>query len=250
MYTVSVRPFISFYGAKYRQSARLPVPEYDLIVEPFAGSLGYSVRYGAGLSVLGVERDPTIARLWHWLLATNPEQIRSLPLLNADDDLREMTWLAPEARDLMGFWVNSGAVAPRNRPSKWMREYATVKPQNYWGAPVRDRIADQLQYTTDWRVFWGDYTSAPDVEATWLIDPPYQLAGKHYRHGSAGIDFAALGEWCRSRRGQVIVCEQAGADWLPFRPVDYAVKATGRGKSGSYSHEAIWTNDFPEALAA
>lgn len=234
-----MRPFISFYGGKFRQALRLPEPQYPLIIEPFAGSLGYSVRYGASRKVLGIERDPVIAGVWRWLLSASPDDVRALPLLGPDDDLREMTGLDRRARALIGFWINKGVTAPCHRPSKWMREYADAKPETFWGAPVRDRIADQLAEVADWDVAEGDYTDAPDVEATWLIDPPYLKAGNRYKYGSKGIDYAVLGEWCRSRRGQVIVCEQADADWLPFEPVAYGVKAARNG-GGNYSAEAVW----------
>lgn len=237
-----MRPFFSFYGAKYRQALKLPSPRFPLIVEPFAGSLGYSVRHGQGGRVLGVEVDATIAGIWGWLLAATPEDVRALPLLGDDDDLREMPWIDQPARDLIGLWVNKGMTAPCHRPSKWMREYASTKPETFWGAPVRDRIASQLADVADWEVIHGHYSTAPDVEATWLIDPPYVNAGRRYRHGAKAIDYPALAEWCRSRRGQVIVCEQSGADWLPFEPVAYGVKAARSG-GAHYSAEAIWTSD-------
>jgi hypothetical protein len=61
----------------------------------------------------------------------------------------------------------------------------------------------------------------PNVEATWFVDPPYQHVAKSYRNDEIDcntVDFPALAAWVRSRSGQVIVCEQAGADWLPFEP--------------------------------
>jgi hypothetical protein len=235
-----MRPFISFYGGKFRQALRLPEPRYPLIIEPFAGSLGYSVRHGAGRKVFGIERDPVVAGVWRYLLTASPDDIRALPLLQPDDDLRTMTDIDQHARDLMGFWVNKGMTAPCNRPSKWMREWAGIKPETFWGAPVRDRIAEQLAEIADWYIIEGDYTLAPDVEATWLIDPPYQRAGQRYKFGAKGIDYTALAEWCRSRRGQVIVCEHTDADWLPFQPVTYDVKAARSG-GGNYSAEAMWT---------
>lgn len=235
-----MRPFFSFYGGKFRQAARMPEPRYPLIIEPFAGSLGYSVRHGAGRSVLGVERDPVIAGVWDWLLSASPADVLALPLLGDTDDLRTMTHLDQRASDLIGFWINKGMTAPCNKPSKWMRDYADTRPETFWGAAVRDRIANQLSEVASWEVVAGDYSRAPDVEATWVIDPPYQgRAGQRYKFGAKGIDYAALGEWCRSRRGQVIVCEHVGADWLPFEPVEYAVKAARSG-GGNYSAEAIW----------
>ena len=33
------------------------------------------------------------------------------------------------------------------------------------------------------------------------------------------MDFTSLGEWCLERQGQLIVCENEGADWLQFQPL-------------------------------
>ena len=62
----------------------------------------------------------------------------------------------------------------------------------------------------------GDYRQAPDIEATWFIDPPYQHVPGRYHHGPETIDYDELAEWAMSRRGQVIVCEGPDGDWLPF----------------------------------
>ena len=50
------------------------------------------------------------------------------------------------------------------------------------------------------------------------------------------IDYSALADWCHSRKGQVIVCENEGADWLPFERLCEQVGAN-RAKR---SMEVIW----------
>ena len=80
---------------------------------------------------------------------------------------------------------------------------------------------------------------------TWFIDPPYQPVGgvrgngydKKCQCSANFIDFPALGEWCKSRMGQVIVCEQEGANWLPFR----VLRETTNSQDKKYK-EMIWTN--------
>jgi hypothetical protein len=118
-----------------------------------------------------------------------------------------------------------------------MRSTVANGGAGWWGQRVRERIASQLGAIRHWTLIEGAYGAAPDVDATWFIDPPYQVAGKRYRCGSKGIDYAALGAWCATRQGQVIVCENVGAAWLPFRPWR---EIRGSRKA---SHEAIWTND-------
>ena len=62
----------------------------------------------------------------------------------------------------------------------------------------------------------GDQRQAPDIEATWFIDPPYQGVKKGHKHGADTIDFDELAERVMTRRGQVIVCE-GPSTWLPFQ---------------------------------
>lgn len=117
-----------------------------------------------------------------------------------------------------------------------MKRLRASRPRSFWGAETRDRIAAQVEQIRHWRVIHGDYTASPDVKATWFVDCPYADKGSHYRCKFSGHD--ELGSWCRNRQGQVIVCEQDGADWLPFRTFDAGMKSM-RGAS----HEVIWTRD-------
>ena len=48
------------------------------------------------------------------------------------------------------------------------------------------------------------------------------------------IDYNYLGKWCKSRLGQVIVCENEGADWMDF---GFLTSLGGQRKS---SKEVIW----------
>lgn len=77
----------------------------------------------------------------------------------------------------------------------------------------------EVHKTKGWELIEGDYSLAPDVEATWFIDPPYQHVTYGYRAARRALNFAELAEWCQARRGQTIVCEEDSADWLPFTPL-------------------------------
>jgi hypothetical protein len=111
----------------------------------------------------------------------------------------------------------------------------------FWGPEIRARIASQLEYIRHWIAIEGQYSDCPDLDATWFVDPPYRRAGKYYVRPSGSIDFAHLAQWCKSRKGQVIVCENEGADWLPFVPFR-AIKATSGARRSGLSKEVIWTN--------
>ena len=174
-----------------------------------------------------VEKYPVIAAIWRYLIGVAAAEIRAIPLVTCVDDLPE--WVPQPARWLVGFNLNPGSATPKRTLSKQPRGAG-------WHEERRERVASQLEHIRHWKIIEGDYTLAPDIEATWFVDSVYQKAGRHYLHHSNRIDFAQLSAWCRARRGQPIVCEQLGADWLSFRKL-------GSFKSGPMnrkSAEVIW----------
>lgn len=232
-------PFFTYYGGKYRAAPRYPKPRFGRIIEPFAGAAGYSVRY-AGHDVTLIDKSPQVAGTWRYLVSVSPSEIMALPDLSGGQTVDDLD-VPQEARWLIGWWLNKGTASPRKSPGAWMRKGAHTDSQ--WGRSIRERIAAQVESIRHWKIIEGDYRDATDVEATWFVDPPYQVAGVHYPQSSKAIDFADLAEWCQSRRGRVIVCENDGATWLPFmRCGDF--KATFK-ESGQQSAEAMWFRDSP-----
>jgi site-specific DNA-adenine methylase len=236
--TPQLRPFFGYYGGKWRDALKhYPAPKHDTIVEPFAGSAGYSLRY-ANRKVILCEIDPLLTEVWQYLRRVTPAEIRAIPDLPIDgtvDDLR----IVPEAKWLVGLWLNRGISQPRVSPSRWMRD--GIRPGSFWGERVRETIASQVESIRHWQVYNCSYDACPvDGEATWFIDPPYEKAGQYYRFGSKQIDYEALAKWSRARRGQVIVCENEGATWLPFRKLA-DVKTT---RAERRSVEVYWLNTF------
>lgn len=232
---MNLKPFFRFYGGKWRAALKYPTPQYNTIIEPFAGSAGYALRY-PDRQVILVERDPVLAEMWRWLIAATPEEVNSIPLVDSVDDLPAST--ADGARSLVGFSMNGATSSPRRTLSSGARRLRDSGRTLYgWTSALRNRVASQVNAIKHWTLMEGDYSVAFDIEATWFIDPPYQGAGRHYRHHQ--IDYSALGTWCRKRTGQVIVCEQDGASWLPFRSI-------GNIKSGprsGTSAEAVWLRE-------
>jgi hypothetical protein len=176
--------------------------------------------------------------LWDYLIDVTPEEIRRLPLVFSHVDELE---LCPEAKSLIGFWLNKGSVQPAKSPSKWMRDYQLRQPGVYWGERIRERIASQVADIRHWKIEQSSYADIPDQgPATWFVDPPYEEAGKAYRFHD--LDYTKLGDWCRTRSGQIVVCENAGAMWLPFSPFK-TIKALEGRRGGKRSEEVIWTNE-------
>lgn len=232
---MKLQPFFTYYGGKWRIAERYLHPEYKVIVEPFAGSAGYACRF-AHHDVILIDKDPKIAGIWQYLVSVSPQEILSLPDVPLEGTVEDVVWPCDAAKWLAGMWLNKGAAAPCLRPSAWMRQ--KTHENSFWGSAIRTRIATQVPHIRHWQVIHGTYADAPDVPATWFVDPPYQLAGRHYKCGADQIDFTHLAAWCREREGQIMVCENEGATWLPFRPFD-EVKATFK-KSSQYSSEVWW----------
>ena len=214
-----------------------PPPTHSTIIEPFAGSAGYALRY-PDRNVRLYDADPIICAVWDYLIHVRPEEIRCLPLFFSHID--ELN-VCQEAKWLIGFWLNKGTTQPSKSPSKWMRDYQARQPGcTYWSAAVVERIASQVPHIRHWTIAQSPYANIPNQTATWFVDPPYEKAGRAYRFHD--IDYANLASWCRSRSGQTIVCENAGADWLPFKPFRVIKGLEGR-RGGKRSVEVIWTND-------
>jgi site-specific DNA-adenine methylase len=235
-----LRPFFGYYGGKWRDTLKhYPEPEHDTIVEPFAGSAGFSLRYMTRKVIL-CEVDPVLAEVWRYLIHVKAKEILSIPDLAPDESVDDLD-IPQEARWLVGFWLNRGTTSPRKRPSKWMRD--GIRPGSFWGERVRNTIASQVDFIRHWQLHNCSYEECPAPRtATWFVDPPYQTAGKHYRFGSNQLDYSALAEWCRSRPGQVIVCENEGATWLPFRELA-EVKTT---RAERRSKEVYWLDSFED----
>jgi hypothetical protein len=72
------------------------------------------------------------------------------------------------------------------------------------------------------------------VAATYFVDPPYVDKGRYYRFSD--INYDHLADWSRSLPGRAIVCEQNGAQWLPFTGLA-SIKST-RGRSSEVAYLA------------
>jgi hypothetical protein len=247
--TNGLRPFFGLYGGKWRDALKhYPAPSHDVIVEPFAGSAGYALRH-FDRKVILCERDEIIAGLWKYLIQVKAAEIRRIPDLNPGQTVDDLS-IGQEAKWLVGFWLNRATTGPRKSPSAWMKQ--GIRPGSFWGPRVRETIASQVDKIRHWKVHLCSYDACPyKGVATWFIDPPYADMGKHYRYGSEYLDYASLAEWCRTRPGQVIVCENQGAQWLPFDPLKdnrngLTVSDVKTARVGRRSREVIWTRDISD----
>lgn len=245
-----MRPFISYFGSKWFGAERYGQPRRGLVVEPFAGSAAYSVYWSAPLVKL-YDKSFHMCAAWDWLIKCSVADVMAVP----DAFRSNEEWLAlPDGpRQVVAFNIGfAQATMPRTLKA-WYLHYTNTGERTscisscptrlFWDERVKHRIARQKPLIAKWTVDQLCYSKIPDMEAHWHIDPPYQGApGRSYEHRD--VDYAHLAQWCRERRGAVYVCENEGADWLPFKPL-YSLKSA----NGLHlSREVIWRNEAVDLL--
>lgn len=223
-----------YYGGKRALAARYDAPAYPLIIEPFAGAAAYSMHYLHAVErVVLLEKDERVVRLWRRLLAMEPADVAALPVPRVGDETADFLHMTAATSNAIGH--SRRMTVTERMPEKirlMLRGIADALPE------AKRKV----------EVVHGDYRDAPDVEATWFVDPPYQptrgdKSGQGYGYGpgctARELDYAELGAWTQARRGQVIACEQVGADWLPFRPL---MRVGALDALGLPREEAVWTS--------
>jgi hypothetical protein len=228
-----LKQFFSYFGSKVSLAKKYPAPEFGTIIEPFAGSAGYACQYPES-EVLLFDVDPVIVSVWNFLIQATRQDIISLPI-----DPAEVASLSAPERAFIGFWWRRCGAEPSLKPVPWMK--TGLHPYSFWGEKTRARIADQVHRINHWKCWNRNYAEVRKIAGTWFIDPPYQAQGIRYIHGSKRIDYPALGAWVQSLPGQKIVCESAGADWLPFRPL-YENRTVKYKKTARTITEVVYTS--------
>jgi len=215
----------SYYGGKSKVVDYYPPPKQSKIIEPFAGSARYALKW-FDRDVLLVDKFDMIVKIWNYLKQASEKDILGLPNMdNREIDRVKDYDICDEAKWLIGFSIGRGSPHPRNKPGKY----------NSW-IDDKKRIAENLFKIRHWEIRQGDFIDIENQEATWYVDPPYQFGGEYYKCSNKQIDFRLLADWCRERKGQTIVCENTKADWLDFKPM-----VNMRGSTYETT-EAIWSN--------
>ncbi len=233
-------PLFKCFGSKWLSSKHLPEPEYDTIVEPFAGGAGYSLRHYEK-DVILFEKDAHVRELWQFLIGEATESIiRDIPIdVPEGTDIRTLD-LRPGAALLLKYWQRTNNVGNCWTISSWGHL------PGMWTANCRARIAEEHQAIKHWAV--SNYSDglrsfvSITKPVTWLVDPPYEF---NYKYRQPVIDYHDLAEKCLSATGQVIVCEATDPEtgtvpsWLPFQP--WAKRINSRRGNGrrSYSMELL-----------
>jgi len=219
----------SYYGAKTNIIDIYPPPKYDRIIEPFAGTATYALKY-YDRDILLVDKYEIIIKIWQWLQKCSKHDILSLPQFKAGENINNFKYDCEEQRNLVGFLIGFGFRGPRQTSTPRLRNRPNA--MNY----TINKIANQLHKIKHWEIRADTYENIENETATYFIDPPYQFGGEHYVCSNKKINYNQLGEWVKTRNGQVIVCENIKANWLEFKPM-----VTQNILSGKYK-EAIYSN--------
>tara|TARA_R110000772_G_scaffold249530_2_gene363869 strand:+ start:41063 stop:41746 length:684 start_codon:yes stop_codon:yes gene_type:complete len=204
-----------YYGAKNLLSRYYPSPCYDTIIEPFAGSAAYScynMMRNGNLNSIICDKNEDVANAWDFILNCSENDIVNYPTPKIGD----------YAYDFLIKTCSASNASSKCKKMKYTdrldRVFQIQKRRIIKFFPIRNRI----------KFILGDYRAIENTQATWFIDPPYQILNKNgsvFQNGdgysktcnSTSLDFKELSSYCENRLGQIIVCEKEGADWLPFQ---------------------------------
>lgn len=224
-----------YYGAKNQLAKYYPNPSYNFIIEPFAGSAAYSVYHlnkNENLNALIIEKDKRVYDTWKYLLACSATDIINYPT----PEIGEQT---------TDFLIMTCSVS--NATSKCKSMKFTPRIAKVFGIQ-QQRIVRLIHISNRIELVYGDYRDAKNIEATWFIDPPYQLDHKVttktvFPNGNGyslscnadKLDYNELSNFCQNRKGQCIVCEKNNANWLPFQQFN-----TNKNSLNKIYKELIW----------
>lgn len=208
----------SYFGSKSKIVKYYEPPKYDKIIEPFAGTAKYALMY-YDKEVTLVEKYDVIYNIWKYLQDAHPADILSLPDVEPSNRIPK-TGYQP-ADHLMYYCCSRGNALPGHTAGKFCN----------WNQN-KEKIARDLYKIRHWKIIHGSYEDLKNEKATWFIDPPYQKLGYRYKHHD--MNYPQLAKWCKSRQGQVIVCENEDGSWMDFKPLK---KMTG-GKHTKM--EVVW----------
>ena len=215
-----------YYGRKKRIVKYYPKPKYDTIIESFAGSSAYAMEYFEK-DVILYEINNKIYTVWKYLQEATPKDVLELPILKKGQCLNneEFNFLTDPEKWTIGLFLNPGSSVPKKSPGNFCD----------WDEKHRKLLSEELYKIKHWTIKNESYETTQNIEATWFVDPPYEKAGKYYTNWK--VDYESLGTWCKERKGQTIVCENAGATWLPFEDL---IDLKGQKHMRK---EVMWYND-------
>ena len=231
-------PLFKCFGSKWMSARSYPPPDGGQIVEPFAGSAGYSLRYAHLVERVLVREQGHLAELWRWLINEATEaDVRAIPLdTPPGTDIRRLGLTLGQAL-LLKNWQRTNNVGDCWTISPWGN-----KP-GQWTASTRARVAEEIALL---KGKWG-MTDTPWQVAggTFFIDPPYQY---NYKYRCEPPDYVGLGVQVLGLDADLViaceaVCQKTGAvpNYLPFESSHRQVTSRRKTNNHHHSNELVFT---------
>lgn len=211
-----------YFGRKKQIAKYYPKPTEETIIEPFAGSAAYALHNNHWeKDVVLIERDEKVTKLWNWLIDEATEkEIKNLPDLDIGEKTSDFLHIVHAATKQAFYYKTIKVTKVLERNWRINKKY----------------MAENVYKVKHWTIINGDYKQAPNIRATWFIDPPYQFkSGSGYRYGNDQLDYQKLAQWTKQREGQVIFCERENANYLNFEDLTNLPSVAGK-----YSKERIY----------
>jgi site-specific DNA-adenine methylase len=243
----AVSPLFKYFGSKFTLSKKLSAPLKYPIIEPFAGSAGYSITHGAFKHVILNDVKEEVIVLWEYLRDVSDAELLALPCeslvegssildldlpMGAKYLIRSFQRVGVSDCWTVSSWGNAELVQQAGYSS-------SLGETGFWSETRKRKLVESRKAIQKWEFRCGDYQDLPDLDATWIIDPPY--VGKYASlYKTPAIDYSSLAKWCTSRRGQVLVHENEGADWLPFEKLTESMNKNTNGDTGSKPDEVYY----------
>ena len=240
MKSIRIGPLFKWFGSKWNTSKYYPEPEFDEILEPFAGSAGYSLNH-SNKQVTLYDSNKNIWALWEWLInfaSYNPVAIREIPInIPEGTDIRELG-LTTGQELLLKHWQRTNNVGNCWTISPWGN-----KP-GQWTANTKARVAEEVECIRHWKIAIAPIEYIHDY-VTYFIDPPYQF---NYQYGCKNFNWIRLGKLVRTipKTSQVICCEARCPDtnripdWAPFQDFRKVVTSRRKVNQNHHSKEMIY----------
>lgn len=235
---LKIKAPVSYYGSKSKLAHLYPPPQHGLIVEPFAGAGCYSWLHRAGREVWLNDLDARTYSIWKFLTSEEACDIVENIVPDTVEPGQKVSDLIPEElpglREICRAEANQGT-----QGAKGVHDQITKMGAKCW--KVKRKLREVIPEVKNWKITNIDYKDLMNVDATWFVDPPYSnAAGSRYRTND--VDYEQLGWWCLNRRGLTIVCENEGASWLPFQPLDHPRVSIRSRYQKANAREVMWTN--------
>ena len=131
----------SYYGSKSKIVDYYPPPKHKNIIEPFAGSARYSLKYWQN-DVLLVDKYEVVYNVWKYLQQASKNDILGLPKMKQGDNVNDFD-ISQVEKDFIGFLICRGMESPRKNVSSFVGDIADKL----------DEIANNVYKIKHWKIY-------------------------------------------------------------------------------------------------